>query len=217
VLAHLKALNVLSQEQIHLLEFGNVSTEMSHRCTQRLEENHLIRRVRMTWSDTPDWFHNYDEKRPDQIQHRLGKSWLYTSLNIRTMPGSEEKLIYYKDEETKFESIFKIRPDAYCKTIHAKWGINHYFGEFQVSSSVSDWDKNYKALFGSFANDQQLTLIVVTAESYDAIKRQVLNELSGMKNVTTAFYTLDELRGLCWRIALRAREISKQKELASHG
>lgn len=212
VLAHLEVCSCLSQEQIHLLEFWNVSREMSHRCTQRLEADKLIRRVQMKWSDVPHWFYPYDDKRPDQIQHRLGKSWLYTSLNIRTMTG-EETLTYYKDEETVFLEKFKLRIDGYCKTIHSKWGIKHYFCEFQVSESANKWDKPYKALFETFAEDQNLTLMVVTTESYDKLKKQLVKEMSGMKSVSLAFYTLDELRSLCWRIALKEREEFRQKEL----
>ena len=140
----------------------------------------------------PDWFHNYDEKRPDQIQHRLGKSWLYTAINIRTMPGSEEKLIYYKSEDKQFEQSFGIRPDAYCKTIHAKWGTRHTFAEFQISSSIGDWGKKYPALFKSLAGDQAITLMVVTADDYSSLKKHLIREMSGMKNITLAFYTLDD-------------------------
>ena len=214
VLAHLGVCKLLSQEQIHLLEFWNVSKEMSHRCTKRLaEKDHLIRRVKMSWSDSPDWFHLYDEKRPDQIQHRLGKAWLYTSLIVRTMEGSEEKLIYYKDEETKFLEKYKLKIDGYCKTVHAKWGIKHYFGEFHVSSSPSDWNKNYISLFNSFSGDQSLTLIVITVDNYTNLKKRLVKEFQGMRNVTLAFYTLEELGGLCWKIALKAREKFKNKEL----
>jgi 3-methyladenine DNA glycosylase Tag len=37
--------------------------------------------------------------------------------------------------------------------------------------------------------------------------------MSGMNNISLALYTLDELRGLCWRIVLRKREEFRQKEL----
>lgn len=165
----------------------------------------------MSWSDQPDWFHLYDAKRPDQIQHRLGKSWLYTSLNIRAMQGAEEKLIYYKDEESTFIPLLK--PDGYCKTIHSRLGAKHYFCEFQINSSGNKWNKPYGKLFQSFSEDQNLTLIVVTTESYDTIKKQLVKEMSGMNNISLALYTLDELRGLCWRIVLRKREEFRQKEL----
>ena len=164
----------------------------------------------MSWSDMPDWFYPYDDKRPDQIQHRLGKSWLYTSLNIRTMTG-EEKIIYYKDEESKFMPLLK--PDGYCKTTHSKLGYKHYFCEFQINQSGNKWDKDYKTLFNSFSEDQNLTLMIVTTESYEKLREQLLREMKGMKNVSLAFYTLDELRGLCWRIVLNLREKFKQKEL----
>lgn len=213
VLTHLEALKCLSQEQIHLLEFWNVSTEMSHRCTQRLEKDHLIRRVKMSWSDMPDWFYPYEDKKPDQILHRIGKAWLYTSLNIRTMPGNEEKMVYYKDEETEFLSSFKIKPDGYCKTVHEKRGIVHYFCEFQVLESSNNWNKPYPLLLKSFADNQSLTLMIVTTGDYGAIKKQLIKEMSGMRNVKLAFYTLDELRGLCWKIVLSARERYRQKEL----
>jgi len=127
------------------------------------------------------------------------------------MQGAEEKLIYYKDEESTFIPLLK--PDGYCKTIHSRLGAKHYFCEFQINSSGNKWNKPYGKLFQSFSEDQNLTLIVVTTESYDTIKKQLVKEMSGMNNISLALYTLDELRGLCWRIVLRKREVFRQKEL----
>jgi len=127
------------------------------------------------------------------------------------MQGSEERLIYYKDEESKFMPLLK--PDGYAKTAHSRLGAKHYFCEFQINSSGNKWNKPYKELFQSFSEDQSLTLMVVTTDSYDTIKKQLIKEMSSMGNVSLAFYTLDELRSLCWRIALGKREEFRQKEL----
>ena len=216
VLAHLEACSVLSQEQIHLLEFWNVSREMSHRCTQRLEKDKLIRRVKMSWSDMPDWFYLYDEKRPDQIQHRLGKSWIYVAWHMKALDSyGIQSLNYFKPENRKFyeqDKSFPI-PDCYGVINHKVYGDIFSFGEFQVNESSNAWNKNYRALFNTFASDQYLSLIVVTTGPYDAIKEQVYKEFLGMKNVRLEFYTLDKLRDLCWRIAIIKRDEARRKEL----
>ena len=216
VLAHLEALKCLSQEQIHLLEFWNVSTEMSHRCTKRLVKDKLIRRVEMKWSDMPDWFYPYDNKRPDQIQHRLGKSWIYVALNMKVLDSQgTQELTYFKQEERRFftsNDKFPI-PDSYAVIHHKIYGDIYNFCEFQVLESSNSWNKNYRALFEAFAQDQLLNLMVVTTGPFDKLKAQLQKELSGMKNVRLEFYELDKLKEICWKIALRKREEFRQKGL----
>lgn len=194
-----------------MLEFWNVSTEMSHRCTQRLEKDKLIRRVKMTWAGTPDWFYSYDEKRPDQIQHRLGKAWIYTAWNLKILASDgAQKLIHFKTEEKKFEILF---PDGYAVIEHKVLGNMFNFGEFQVTESGNKWDKDYKTLFKGFAKDELLVLTVVTTGPYDSIKEQLVKDLIGFKNVRVEFFTLDKLREYCWRVSLQLREKTKQKEV----
>ena len=216
VLTHLEACSVLSQEQIHLLEFWNVSREMSHRCTQRLENDKLIRRVKMSWSDMPDWFYLYDEKRPDQIQHRLGKSWVYVAWHMKVLDSyGIQSLNYFKPENRKFyeqDKSFPI-PDCYGVINHKVYGDIFSFGEFQVNESFNSWNKDYGALFQSFGNSEQLNLMVVTTGPYDTIKKKLYDELLGRKNVRLEFYQLDKLRDLCWRIAIIKRDEARRKEL----
>ena len=192
-----------------MLEFWNVSTEMSHRCTQRLEKDKLIRRVEMKWSDVPDWFYPYDDKRPDQIQHRLGKSWIYVALKMKVLDSQgTQRLTYFQPEERKFfagNGKLPI-PDSYGVIHHNIYGDIFNFGEFQVLESGNRWNKNYRALFETFAQDQLLNLMIVTTDEFDALKAQLQKELSGMRNVRLEFYQLDKLRELCWRIALKKRE-----------
>ncbi len=193
---------------------------MSHRCTKRLVEDKLIKRVEMKWSDMPDWFHDYDSKRPDQIQHRLGKSWIYTAWNLKALDSQgNQTLTYFKSEERRFYEKNKTLPisDCYGVIDHKVYGSIYCFGEFQVNESSNRWNKNYRALFETFAQDQYLSLTVVTTGPYDNIKEQLLKELSNMKNVRLEFYQLDKLRELCWRIALKKREEYRQKELTHNG
>lgn len=189
---------------------------MSHRCTKRLETDKLIRRVEMKWSDVPDWFHDYDKKRPDQIQHRLGKSWVYVAWHLKALDSQGNQTItYFKQEEKRFFQGNDKLPisDCYGVTNHKVYGDIFCFGEFQVLESSNKWNKNYKALFETFAQDQYLSLTVVTTGPYEKIKTQLLKELSGMRNVRLEFYELDKLRELCWRIALKKRDEFRRKGL----
>ena len=190
---------------------------MSHRATKRMERDHLIKRVKMSWSDMPDWFYLYDEKRPDQIQHRLGKSWIYVAWHMKALDSyGIQSLNYFKQENRKFyeqEKLFPI-PDCYGVISHKVYGDIFSFGEFQVNeSSHNAWNKDYRALFETFAPDQYASLMVVTTGEYDKIKEQVYRELSGMKNVRIEFHQLDKLRDLCWRIVLIKREEARRKGL----
>lgn len=216
VLADLELFGCLSQEQIHLLRFWNVSTEMSHRCTQRLEKDKLIRRVKMKWAGEPDWFYPYDNKRPDQYQHRLGKAWIYTAWNFKILASAgSQQLIHFKTEEKRFyreNEKFPI-PDDYAVIEHRVLGNTFHFGEFQVTESGNQWDKNYKALFDSFSPNDQLFLTIVATESYQSIREKLVKDLSRFKNVRVDFFTLDKLKTYCWRVALQLREKYRQKEL----
>lgn len=163
----------------------------------------------MRWSDMPDWFYPYDDKRPDQIQHRLGKSWIYVALKMKILDSrGTQELVYFKHEERRFfagNDKLPI-PDSYAVINHKVYGDIFNFCEFQVLESSNKWNKDYRALFKTFAQDQLLNLMIVTTDSYDKLKDQLLKELSGMRNVRLEFYQLDKLRELCWRIALRKRE-----------
>lgn len=164
----------------------------------------------------PDWFYLYDEKRPDQIQHRLGKSWIYVTLRMKELDSNgNQELSYFKSEERKFfqsNDKFPI-PDSYGVIRHNVYGDIFNFGEFQVLESGNRWNKNYRALFETFAEDQQLVLMVVTTDEYEALKNQLVKELLGMKNVRLEFYQIDRLREICWKIVLRKREEFRQKGL----
>ena len=167
-----------------------------------------MRRVSMRWAGEPDWFYPYDTKRPDQIQHRLGKAWIFTAWNLKTLASDgRQKLVHFKTEEKKFLPV----PDLYAVIEHNVLGNMYHFGEFQVTESGNKWDKNYRALFETFAEGQPLTLTVVTTGRYEAIKRQLAQNLSGMRNVRVEYFTLDKLRKLCWRIALQLREESRRE------
>lgn len=195
-----------------MLEFWNVSTEMSRRCTQRLCENKQIRRVNMRWAGEPDWFYPYDMKRPDQVQHRLGKAWILTAWNLKTLASSgAQKLVHFKTEEKKFLPV----PDLYAVTNHRIYGNMYHFGEFQVTESGNKWDKDYKTLFETFAESQAIHLTIVTTGHYEVIRRQSGDNLRGMRNVRVEYFTLNKLRELCWRIAIQLREESR-KELTSN-
>ncbi len=186
---------------------------MSHRCTQRLVERKQIRRVSMRWAGEPDWFYLYDEKkRPDQVQHRLGKAWIFTAWNLKVIASAgAQKLVYFKTEEKKFLPV----PDLYAVTNHRIYGNIYHFGEFQVTESGNKWDKDYKALFETFAESQAIHLTIVTTGHTGAIRRQLGENLRGMRNVRVEYFTLDKLRELCWRIALRLKEESR-KELTTN-
>ena len=163
----------------------------------------------MSWSDMPDWFYLYDDKRPDQIQHRLGKSWIYVAWHMKALDSYGTQLLnYFKSENRKFyeqNKTFPI-PDCYGVIKHKVYGDIFCFGEFQVNESSNVWNKDYRALFDTFALDQQLSLMVVTTGSYDVIKEKLYKDLSGRKNVRVEFYQVDKLRELCWRIVLIKRE-----------
>ena len=174
----------------------------------------------MSWSDMPDWFYLYDGKRPDQIQHRLGKSWIYTAWHMKALDSyGVQSLTYFKSENRKFYEKEKSHPipDCYGVMKHKVYGDIFSFGEFQVNASGNSWNKDYRSLFETFALDQYLSLMVVTTDSFDAIKGKMYRDLLGKKNIRMEFYTLDKLRELCWRIVLIKREEHRQKELKQNG
>jgi len=167
----------------------------------------------MKWAGTPDWFYPFDCKRPDQIQHRLGKAWLFVAWHLKSL-ASNEKITYFKTEDHKFHDADNSLPipDGYCVIEHPKLGKRYMFGEFQVTTSANKWNKKYAELFKSFSVVEPITLTIVTTEDNEPLRKQLHNEISSIKNVRVEFLTLDKLRDYCWRIALQLRE--KHRKLA---
>ena len=170
----------------------------------------------MKWAGTPDWFYPYEEKRPDQIRHRLGKAWIFTAWNLKALASEGmEKITYFKTEERKYFDKDKTLPisDDYCVIEHKRLGEKYLFGEFQVTESGNKWNKDYYKLFQSFGVNEPLILTVVTTNNTQLLKTQLIHDLSYMKNVRVEYFTLDKLKEYCWRIALQMREDYRQKEL----
>jgi hypothetical protein len=208
VLKHLELCCCLNQEQIHLLEFYNVSTEMSYRCTNRLEKkSKRIKRCKGLTKSEPDWFYIVDEKKPKQIEHRQGKGWIYVFLNLRATFSDKKKLIYYQDEEKKYEKEFGIRSDAYAIMENQGQGYEHIFCEYQDKGV---WDKKYKTLFDDFDEDENITFLIVTSKPDPDLEIRIRNEMRDLKNVKVEFYEINQLKQMIWKIVQKQKQ---QKQL----
>ena len=137
VLTHLERCICLNTTQIHLLEFQGLSIEMAHRCCRRLERKHRIKRGDRISFLEKDYFWLFDEKKPKNIEHTLGKSWVYTFVILNSRASNYTNLTF-ENEPTQFLPI--IKPDQFI-TFDTFNDKKIYFNEFTRYESGNEFKK----------------------------------------------------------------------------
>jgi hypothetical protein len=153
------------------------------------------------YSNLEPYFYYF--KRPGQIEHTLGVSWIYTwvRMTLTTM----ERIHCFDREVKEYKTV---RPDAFMGIKHLFSGnLSFYFMEFDVAESGNDFDKvaKYNALFSSegYASAWWVPLskrfpaiIVVTTGNKDRILDRVKAE--NINNLEFRVYTLSEIKEECF-------------------
>lgn len=190
-------------EQIHLLLFrDNVERIVQRRLKKLTEERKIIRRDRLS-IDEP--FFYYIDRKPGQVDHVLGVSWIYTW--VRMTLTNMEKLHCFEREVKEYTKI--VRPDAFMGIKHLFTGnLTFFFIEFDIAESGNDFDKviKYNTLFSteSYAHAWWVPLskrfpaiVVVTTGNKERIHERVKTENSN--NLEFRIYTLSEIKEECFR------------------
>lgn len=153
VLDHLERCTCLNTDQIHLLEFTGITIDMVHRCCRRLERKHRIRRgERLSFSEK-DWFYLYDAKKPGNIEHTLGKSWVYVFLVLNARASGYRGFTF---ENEPIEFLPAVKPDQFVTFDTSSTSKKIYFNEFTRQSSGNPFTKikQYNALAEKLISDR---------------------------------------------------------------
>lgn len=134
----------LNTHQIQLLLFGGTCLRIVQRRLTKLTELKKIMRSRVSIEEP---FFYYLERKPGQVEHVLGVSWIYTWVS--TSLTSVEALHSF-DREVDYKIL---RPDALI-SVKNTWSnsISFFFAEMDIAGSgnnFADKVKRYSDFYGS--------------------------------------------------------------------
>jgi len=156
----------------------------------------------------PYFYWSVDQRRPDQIDHRIGVNWLY--VWFATWAERTDTELKFRSEPKEYEPT--VRPDVLASFRTSS--KNHlFFGEFHRHESGNEFDKlpKYTELFTDIIaqkaqgikpywwvelRDQRIpTLTVVTTGPKQPILDRLLNQ--NPLGIPYELLTLDELKERC--------------------
>lgn len=140
----LETQGALNTEQIQLLLFRDNVPHTTRRRLKKLYDKGRIRRVRVS-IDEPYCY--YIDKKPGQLDHTLGVSWIYTWV-CSTLPDAMQLHSYNREVVHK-----TLRPDALI-CIKKAWtdSFVFFFAEFDIAESGHDFGdkvKRYNEFYNS--------------------------------------------------------------------
>ena len=224
MLAHLERCTCLNTTQIHLLEFQGLSIEMAHRCCRRLEKKHRIKRGDRISFLEKDYFWIFDEKKPKNIEHTLGKSWVYTFIVLNSR-ASNYLNITFENEPVQFLPI--VKPDQFM-TFDTFNDKKIYFNEFTRYESGNEFKKikQYNNLAEKLIKDRQQGIstywwidlsknqtfvVLIVTDGGDTAKNKIQKIINRDKlfPYSVELLTIDEIKNFCLKLHLTKKEESK--------
>jgi len=142
----LESQGALSTDQIRLLLFPGTCLRIVQRRLKKLTEAGRIRRERIS-IDEPYYY--YSNKKPGQLEHVLGVSWIYTWVRLSL---NESLSLHSFDREVTYKIL---RPDAFIG-IKSTWSdrFTFFYAEMDIAESGHDFGdkvKRYCEYFSSGA------------------------------------------------------------------
>lgn len=144
----LESQGALSTEQIHLLLFRDNVPHTTRRRLKKLTDKGRIKRERVS-IDEPYYY--YSIKKPGQLEHVLGVSWIYTWVRLSL---NESIYLHNFDREVTYKTL---RPDAFIG-VKATWpnSFTFFFAELDISESGHDFGEKVKRYCEYFASGAYL-------------------------------------------------------------
>lgn len=193
---------------------------MVHRCCRRLEKKHRIKRGDRISFLEKDYFWLFDEKKPKNIEHTLGKSWIYSFI-ISNYRESKYTNFTFENESTQFLPILK--PDQFI-TYDTFSEKKIFFTEFTRYESGNEFKKikQYNSLAEKLVKDrshgissywwtdlsknQNFTVLIVTdgGESGRDKIQKIINR-DKVYPYLIELLTLDDIKKFCLKLHLAKR------------
>lgn len=195
ILAALKEWQVLDSEQLKLLFFKSVSLRMAQKRLSRLTVLHKVHRQR-DYMCQPYYY--YLERKPGQINHRLGVNWIRMWLQQST--NSWGDTLYLWQYEPNYNTV---RPDGFVGMKNTFTGKTRFcFIERECDTNPFIKVKLYNDLYASGScggtwwakQSDRFPAIVVVVESaarMDAVKKLI--EKDNKHGLEFKVYLLDQI------------------------
>lgn len=196
----LESQGALSTDQIRLLIFSNTCLRIVQRRLKKLTEAGKIRRGRVS-IDEP--YHYYSDKKPGQLEHVLGVSWIYTwvcsSLNDVIQLHSFDREVVHK----------ALRPDALI-CVKKAWSssLAFFYAEFDIAESGHDFAEKVKRYNDFYSSGEYLkmwwvpltkrfpVIRVVTTGKIDSIQRKIAK--ANVNNLEFQVFSLNQVKEECF-------------------
>lgn len=132
----LETQGALSTEQIQLLLFRDNVPHTARRRLKKLTETGKVKRCRVS-IDEPYYY--YAERKPGQLEHVLGVSWIYTWVRLSL---NESISLHNFDREVTYKTL---RPDAFIG-VKSTWSdsFTFFFAELDIAESGHDFGEKVK-------------------------------------------------------------------------
>lgn len=185
----------MNTDQIRLLMFRCVSKQVCNRRLLKLTEKGLLKRDRYSINEP---FFYYLDKRPGQVEHVLGVSWVYVWVNLKL--NSWEKLHSFEREIT-----FKIlRSDGLVSIKNnVTKELRFMFIEMDIAESGNKFKKSelynklystegYKGTWWSSLLKRFPQVVVVTTDNVKKIQERI-----GSSEIEFRVYSLETIKEEC--------------------
>lgn len=198
----LESMGALNTDQIRLLVFkGNCLRIVQRRLTILSTSPYAkIKRERLRLGEP---YVYYMDRKPGQIDHVLGVSWVYTWINVTL--SNMEKIHCFDREAKEYKTI---RPDAFVG-IKNLWqdAMYFYFVELDIGRSGNDFAKKVKKYNEVFNSESYMgmwwvplskrfpAIIVVTTGRIKTIKEKI--EKENVNGLEFRVYSLEQIKEEC--------------------
>lgn len=189
----------LNTDQIKLLLFKNVCLRICQRRLTKLTKAKKIHRIRSSF-DEPYFY--YIDKKPAQVEHVLGVSWIYTwvctSLSkLETLHCFEREIDYKTIRPDAFIAVKNLLTDSY----------SFFFAEMDIAESGHDFSikvKRYNDFYNSESYLNQWwvkftkrfpVIRVVTTGNVKSITKKI--EKENVSGLEFQVFSLEQVKGEC--------------------
>ncbi|WP_242833830.1 replication-relaxation family protein [Desulfosporosinus sp. OT] len=195
----LESQGALDTDQIQLLLFKDNVLHTTRRRLKKLVDVKKIKRDRISINEP---YFYYLDKKPGQIEHVLGVSWIYTwvctSLSNTMQLHSFEREVVHKT----------LRPDALI-CVKSLWSnsFSFFYGEFNIVESGHDFAEKVKRYNDFYSSGEYLKMWwvplaqrfpiirVVTTGRIDSLLKKITKE--NVNNLEFQVFSLEQVKEEC--------------------
>lgn len=189
----------MNTDQIKLLLFNEVCLRIVQRRLAKLTNAKKIMRNRIS-IDEPYFY--YLSKKPGQVEHSLGVSWIYTWV-CSSLTNME--ILHCFEREIDYKSL---RPDAFIGVKNTwKDSFSFFFAEMDIAESGHDFSIKVKRYNDFYANESYKgqwwvnvakrfpVIRVVTTGSIKSIQSKI--EKANIHGLEFQVFSLEQVKGEC--------------------